>query len=437
MKLGTKTSFSIKWTYYAICGAMFLWQSTEISINFFQFQTVSTINFVPPGKQYLSPITICFYLDQVLNETKFQSIYRDKNLSVFCLGSDIMSCKFMVIEIFFTTQERFDISLNSSDVVGYYMSYRTPYILGRYICYQMLNPRYLKKQVKEWIGDITDDTQDDIAKYNNIGYVSLDNVTMFRIAIAPIDVLPHFEFFTTEQIEYVGKNHMNLDVSSYFYRFSKLEPPYIDNCIDYKVFGYLNRQDAISTCINNMSIKKRNKTSRTKIFETGNDYQMSISMLIDISDRSIEKCQKNYPNDDCSNELTYTDYEIKNETKIGSKRIFIKQILSTKPSYIVDNQEKIDNVDYITYIFGAAGTWFGFCFLTIEPVNIIEWVISEIKHREEDDCIQYVTKENLDEKFIILSQHIENIKLSIDDDRRKCNHKFEMMLKKINGGEKI
>lgn len=138
---------------------------------------------------------------------------------------------------------------------------------------------------------------------------------------------------------------------------------------------------------------------------------------------------KNYPNDDRSNELTYTEYQIKNETETGSKRIFIKQILSTKPSYIVD---KIDNVDYITYIFRATGTWFGFCFLTIEPVNIIEWVISEVKHSREDECIQYVTKENLDEKLFILSQHIENISVSIDDDRKKYKHKFDMMLKKID-----
>ena len=36
----------------------------------------------------------------------------------------------------------------------------------------------------------------------------------------------------------------------------------------------------------------------------------------------------------------------------------------------IRSQIKIDDVDFVTYIFGALGTWFGFSFLMINPLPL-------------------------------------------------------------------
>lgn len=63
-------------------------------------------------------------------------------------------------------------------------------------------------------------------------------------------------------------------------------------------------------------------------------------------------------------------------------RVRFDQVLSHKPSYTIANSPKIDRLYYITYVLGAAGTWIGFSFMSIEPVPLLEWIISFIIRRK-------------------------------------------------------
>lgn len=36
----------------------------------------------------------------------------------------------------------------------------------------------------------------------------------------------------------------------------------------------------------------------------------------------------------------------------------------------MESKPRIDNIDYVTYIFGALGSWFGFSFIQLNPVGI-------------------------------------------------------------------
>ena len=98
------------------------------------------------------------------------------------------------------------------------------------------------------------------------------------------------------------------------------------------------------------------------------------------------ECSKRYPGEDCDSELTYTDYEhierLSGDYRYSIRRIIAKQGLSVKPSYEVQNHAQIDPVDFVTYIFGAAGTWFGFSFMTIKPVRCIEVLTDYVKRRK-------------------------------------------------------
>lgn len=43
---------------------------------------------------------------------------------------------------------------------------------------------------------------------------------------------------------------------------------------------------------------------------------------------------------------------------------------STLPSFLIESKPRIDNVDYIAYVFGALRIWAGFCFLQLDPTVI-------------------------------------------------------------------
>lgn len=328
---------------------------------------------------------------------------QNKTMKEYLKGcSDVDSCKLMMIELFFTIKERFKISLNISSLMphkDYIFNFTFPqtYMLGKYVCYQMLITETINKDTSfRWTGDLSVQDKEQMLGYHPFNLdrdAAFQYITDFRLAITPTGVLPHFEFFTNERIEWKENGYVSVTISSYYYRFVKLEPPYVDGCVDYTALGFMNRLDAVNSCLNEKCIKVENRTARTKIFpydslKSGDDYPMSW-----LHDKEGSKeCNKRYPNDDCDNELTYTDHDkiIKGgnyKEKISYKRIEVSQILSTKPSYEVTNHAQIDPVDFVTYIFGAAGTWFGFSFMTFQPVSLIEWIIAQINRKTKiHDC---------------------------------------------------
>ena len=413
MVLNIKSKFAVNWVYYALCLGFFVWQSTLISINFFQFQTVSMINFAPPGEESVRPTTICLPQHQLTNVTLLETLC-DQN--PFCggnlrmpthdylrsCGRSLDYCKLMIVESLLNLKDRFQLTYNMSNFnYNQYIhnkrgnsSYPEMYILGKYICYQMsVHNLTMDDSTFRWTGDVTEPEKEPMIVYRLFGKkrLMLENVTDFRLAIAPEGVLPHFEFFTTDVIDFKENGWKQVDISSYSYEFSKLKPPYVDACVDYKLLGFLNRLDAVSDCLNEGMFRKYG-LSRMKIFDFSSyhdgryhkyaNYTLSITNDIEKSN----ECYKRYPSEDCHSELTYTDIDKitgsgHTNYSYSIKRIAVRQLLSTKASYKAENHAQIDPVDFVTYIFGAAGTWFGFSFMTIEPVPLIEWIIEQVKKR--------------------------------------------------------
>lgn len=386
MKLGNKSTVLINWTYYMLCLAAFIWQSTLISVNYFKYDTVSTVNFIPPGTENLKPLTVCFKLHQVMNVTIFNTIC-DSQPELFkgmmlCYnnshgpwdsGED--SRKLWVLDGFFSMADRFKIMINQESVMDKKQyTFFPPYMLGIYVCYRQV-VEDIKPRKYNWYGDITALEEERIASYNLGTNYSLKNITQYRLAFSEVDTLPHFELFTTPIQE-----SNRIRISTYYYRIKKLKPPYVNQCLEYKILGFLNRFDSVNDCINRKFIRTQNSTTRAKIYTS--DLGLGSNLLSYIwgtPDREdIETCYGNNPYVDCDSELSYTDINHNDGSNRMFQGIYINQILSKKPSYISTNSEQIDDVDYVTYILGAAGTWFGFSFMTIEPVIILEWLVSKI-----------------------------------------------------------
>lgn len=142
----------------------------------------------------------------------------------------------------------------------------------------------------------------------------MDNVTSYRILVTASGVLPQLEFFITKPVKVEAHNKTRSKIarfSSYSYKFTKLPNPYVDNCMDYKQLGYMNRFDTISSCITNVTTRKRvifKVYSNTKII-TRNMINLHNYTLFRGINRPTHGCYQKYQKDDCNLELTYTDHE--------------------------------------------------------------------------------------------------------------------------------
>lgn len=150
--------------------------------------------------------------------------------------------------------------------------------------------------------------------------------------------------------------------------------------------------------------------SNLHIFLNGANYPVTAASLLD-----VKECQELYPQKDCDEVFTFTEV-VEDSEKLNyfdDKEILIQHRLSMVPSYIVSNQVKIENVDYVTYIFGAAGTWFGFCFLMVNPVQIIDWIYEKKVEPQDQgtDC-----KGN---EISLVKNEIKNIKNTRNIDKIK------------------
>ena len=58
-------------------------------------------------------------------------------------------------------------------------------------------------------------------------------------------------------------------------------------------------------------------------------------------------------------------------THVSALEILMSKTWHQRNLRICKNSPKNEHIDYVTYCFGTAGTWFGFCFLILNPVNFI------------------------------------------------------------------
>ena len=77
--------------------------------------------------------------------------------------------------------------------------------------------------------------------------------------------------------------------------------------------------------------------------------------------------------DDCNQEVIFTQVSAQNDAsiKINTNNITLLIVEGNQPSFKIVSKPKIDDIDFITYIFGALGSWFGFSFLACNPIPFI------------------------------------------------------------------
>ena len=147
-----------------------------------------------------------------------------------------------------------------------------------------------------------------------------------------------------------------------------MQSPYADHCISYQDIGYADRNDALYRCENE------------KVEQSGGVSDSAIIARSDID--SYKNLTYGFPVDiECCKDIW--KYFACNEI-IFQTRINLNEDYGTFPGLFLgfdDNKEastrmvskpRIDNIDYVTYILGALGSWIGFSFIGINP---IPWIL--------------------------------------------------------------
>ena len=152
-------------------------------------------------------------------------------------------------------------------------------------------------------------------------------------------------------------NSQEYVITSHSFTISKLTPPYTDNCFNYPDIGLENRNDAVAMCDSNATHLAFRKVVRKNDSEHSNYKQKK---------KRETNCDQSKFKVDCDQSLFITQvvtndhHDEKNSTMVFP--------VDTQASFSVMSQPRIDNIDFVTYILGAFGSWVGFSFIGINPV---------------------------------------------------------------------
>ena len=100
----------------------------------------------------------------------------------------------------------------------------------------------------------------------------------------------------------------------YSYALHKLEQPYTDDCINYARMEFSSRLNAISTCINEYTMKYSNILHESKVFSKNDTKYLNYSITKKIYNSSSKMnystvCESRYQKFDCFHSVSFTQYE--------------------------------------------------------------------------------------------------------------------------------
>ena len=316
------TYYSFTILFHSLCLSGLIWQIAQISVNFFQFDVLTDIKiFTPEESKWREKVVyVCFYDWQLKNS----EILAKLNLS----HSNTL-----------TTGQKFKTRLTSEQI---FVSFKVNTLRRKYaLCFRLLYLFSISIHYRPTL-------------YFNAKVVS--DIKQFMVSIGhesnsfdhSRDAEADTDWINTTKVFTVTSNSFNI---------LKLESPYSDHCFSYPDIGLRDRNDAIATCESNQTHVSPNKVVRETDLKILNSYTTADG----------PKCVKTRFQPDCNQRLFLTRLTT-GVLSPSSKNSKITFAPDTDASLSVVSKPKIDDIDYVTYILGALGSWIGFSFVGINPI---------------------------------------------------------------------
>lgn len=251
-----------------------------------------------------------------------------------------------------TIDQRFNVSIPHPYITDPSANHQEMYILGSLICYHV-EPD-LKSTFHVRNPEVDPNKIESLDKMYTIKLHNIENVTYAFMAMTSINVLASTELVNTGLIGINMSKYWQYHISSHFYDYLKLPFPYSDDCINYQSIGFRSKSDSINTCQDRYA-NRRNMSSRLKIFTKYRGSKHRLDTFWTTLNSDLFECGNIYFNPDCHSEDVFSSLIYRPWNGLGREtRIFV--VPTKHVSYEYENCAKIAHVDYVTYIFGAAGT---------------------------------------------------------------------------------
>lgn len=81
------------------------------------------------------------------------------------------------------------------------------------------------------------------------------------------------------------------------------------------------------------------------------------------------ECVTMYARDDCNKTTIFTQVEtLSTPVLVKLPNLLFSKQPDYDPSFVLESKPRIDDIDFVTYILGALGSWLGFSFLGVNPI---------------------------------------------------------------------
>lgn len=328
--------------FYSLCLSGLIWQVTQISVNYFEFDVIRDIEVIMPEQIIKTDevLNLCFDNYKILHYKTLKRLADASKLPFDYDRDSPVQRQIRDLTLQRTIKERFEIALDRGSVFNINSSFHIdPFIFGPKFCYQVSNPDQFT--------------------------VLFDGI--FKgIAISCGEKLSYFDhrrLFIMNSFIFSSVRSYKFDVRNHFYSMRRLPWPYIENCKNYEIDQFRE----ITNCVNKLSFSNSSLLYQYRAFRLSSQF-INHSISFDEQEDYEQTCGKSISQIDCHQHVYPTTSTVITVPRGGKGNMTFNVRHAADPSFVIQSKARIDDIDYVTYILGALGSWLGFSFIGINPI---------------------------------------------------------------------
>ena len=361
-----KFCISLKWLYSIACLAGFLYQLSQLGIQYFKYETSSKVVVNMTDQQRIQSIGFCLYYNDILQrseeewEDEFANMTVKEIFEVTPQEKDIMTgCSF---------RDDLNFGLISHDLKNCKKKLAVvKFLRGTFACYAFI-PR--NNPLFSWTKVATSFVNQGQV-YDIILSLKLESYSIVMLLGYIASLRSPFPLLSRNFAQKLTTDKTNtIAVTSHRNSFRSLPPPYDTNCNP-----EYNQEDCNINCLA-QPLSKINRLSYSRFIKNSsldikilNVKDVKNDTLFDAAWLAIETCNKKCFLMPCFAAAAFTEISgYHNPENDGYLKLI--SMVPTKPALVIYSIPSTNPIDFFLYICNCFGIWFGLSFLTLKSLSV-------------------------------------------------------------------
>ena len=317
--------------YIGLCLSGLLYQTDEITNNYFHYEVESTIKIKLPGEETPLAIAIGVDLYKSVDIEQVIKFISDRKELIIDESDERSMIEVWKISRWITSLKSNKLTDQISAIadaaeeyltLGHFLNYtyaetlclhgeciKTHFIINTDVCFRWVPLNVVKIR-----------TETNLYGGNNVPLFVVaaeivTKTTYFALMLNRIDKLPRSEYVQATKTAF--PSDPKVYVFAYSYNISRLKAPYADDCFNYEP-KYEDRNDAIADCVNEETKNRTGRISLMKMFNnTSSDINLHLQMFdskgvyyskddMDLQHNMSMGCKRTFHRPDCETENKFT-----------------------------------------------------------------------------------------------------------------------------------